>query len=44
MGQVHGISKILRSRNNSKGTWQVKAAEDNLRPTVRLNDPIRDQV
>ena len=30
MGQVHGISKVLRSRNNAKGTCQVGADEDNL--------------
>jgi hypothetical protein len=30
MGQVHGISKVRRSRNNAKGTCQVRADEDNL--------------
>ena len=30
MGQVHGISKVLRSRNNAKGTCQVGADENNF--------------
>jgi hypothetical protein len=30
LGQVHGISKVLRSRNNAKGTCQVRASKDNL--------------